>query len=636
MSGIEPRMITGAVVQTRVPAYTHAAVRESETLSRVIFETVLSSITDFAYTFDREARFTYANQALLNLWQRQPEDALGKTFFELDYPPALAARLHDQVQSVFATGRTVRDETSYTSPSGVPGHYEYIFVPVCNTAGEIEAVVGTTRDITARQQEKADKEELLHMLEIERTHLSDLIMQAPAAIAVLRGPKHRFEKANKPYLQLVGHRDLLGRSVREAFAELEGQGFFESLDEVYRTGKPFLGKYMRVSLQAEAGAPPQERYFDIVYQPMFEADGAVSGIFVHGVDLTERKRAEEALQESEERFRGLADNIAQLAWIADGEGAIFWYNQRWFDYTGTTLEAMQGWGWQQVHDPVHVDRVREKFVRHVEAGEVWEDTFPLRAREGIYRWFLSRAFPVRDETGKVVRWFGTNTDITAQLEAEQTLLDRQAEIEALNHRLQRAMTETHHRVKNNLQFIAALIEIQQQNGQEMVPMSDVVRLGQNIQALGVIHDILTRESGAEGEVAFISVKGVLAQFLPLLQATLGQRRLQIHLDEVTLPGKQAASLALIANEFVSNAVKHGKGDVEVALRAQENTATLEVCDDGPGFPPGFDPETAAHTGLELIENIARHDLRAKTAYENRPEGGARVVLTFPTRQPAPD
>jgi PAS domain S-box-containing protein len=132
-----------------------------------------------------------------------------------------------------------------------------------------------------------------------------------------------------------------------------------------------------------------------------------------------RRHAEETQRASEAEFRALADNMAQLAWMTDATGWIHWYNKRWFDYTGTTLEKMQGWGWQAVHHPDHVDRVTEKFKRHIESGEAWEDTFPLRSKDGAYRWFLSRAVPIRDGEGKVVRWFGTNTDITDRLAADE-------------------------------------------------------------------------------------------------------------------------------------------------------------------------------------------------------------------------
>jgi len=139
-------------------------------------------------------------------------------------------------------------------------------------------------------------------------------------------------------------------------------------------------------------------------------------------ELTERRRVETELRESEERFRTLADNMSQFAWMADASGWLFWYNQRWFEYSGTNLEEMQGWGWRRIHHPDHVDRVVQHFSRCIETGTAWEDTFPLRAKDGTYRWFLSRAIPIQDETGQTVCWFGTNTDIDDRKQAEESLL----------------------------------------------------------------------------------------------------------------------------------------------------------------------------------------------------------------------
>jgi len=117
-------------------------------------------------------------------------------------------------------------------------------------------------------------------------------------------------------------------------------------------------------------------------------------------------------------WQALADNLPQLAWAADADGSIFWYNQRWYEFTGAEPEAMLGWGWKAVHHPAHVERVEERFRAAITAGVPWEDVFPLRSRSGDYCDFLSRAQPIRNAAGQITHWIGTNTDITRQQAAE--------------------------------------------------------------------------------------------------------------------------------------------------------------------------------------------------------------------------
>lgn len=175
----------------------------------------------------------------------------------------------------------------------------------------------------------------------------------------------------------------------------------------------------------------------------------MAGIGAQVAQFIEHTRAQERLRASETRLRALADNIPQLAWITDPTGGIEWYNKRWFDYTGTTLEQMQGWGWQAVHHPDHLQRVIEKFKTALATGEAWEDTFPLRGSDGEYRWFLSRASPIRDAGGKIAGWFGSNTDIT-EMRAIETAL--RASTEAAQRA--RAQAEAASRAKDD--FLAAL------------------------------------------------------------------------------------------------------------------------------------------------------------------------------------
>jgi PAS domain S-box-containing protein len=146
----------------------------------------------------------------------------------------------------------------------------------------------------------------------------------------------------------------------------------------------------------------------------------------------------EQLHESELQFRTLANSIPQLAWMADAQGSIFWYNQRWYDFIGTLPGEMPTWGWRGVQHPDYANRVIQQLERSRQAEEPWEDTFPLLSKEGEYRWFLARAVPIRDSQGNLVRWFGTSTDISAQIAAEEQirnlnaqLQERVAELEAI-------------------------------------------------------------------------------------------------------------------------------------------------------------------------------------------------------------
>jgi PAS domain S-box-containing protein len=164
-------------------------------------------------------------------------------------------------------------------------------------------------------------------------------------------------------------------------------------------------------------------------RPLHDKHGALRGYLKVARDATERRRAEEALRESEARFRVLADSIPQLAWMTDDTGAVYWFNQRWFQFTGAKPEETKGWNWRALHHPDHVERVLEHFHRSIQAGEPWEDTFPLRGWDGRYRWFLSRALPIRDRRGRVVRWLGTNTDVTEQREAEARVTEAERRLQ---------------------------------------------------------------------------------------------------------------------------------------------------------------------------------------------------------------
>ncbi|MGA8966896.1 MAG: PAS domain S-box protein [Pseudolabrys sp.] len=226
--------------------------------------------------------------------------------------------------------------------------------------------------------------------------------------------------------------DHIGRSVRETVPRVADQ-VEKVVQAIARTGEPITGVEVRGQRADKLNA---DHIWITNWHPLKDSEGRIIGINVVAEDITERKRAEavlaaseNALRESEKRFRDLADNIDQFAWTADTDGRRNWFNKRWHDYAGTTLEEMQGFGWQKLHHPDHLERVVQGIRKSFKGDSPWEDTFPLRGRDGNYRWYLARALPIRNEAGEVVRWFGTNTDITEQLEAEKALRELNATLE---------------------------------------------------------------------------------------------------------------------------------------------------------------------------------------------------------------
>jgi signal transduction histidine kinase len=176
------------------------------------------------------------------------------------------------------------------------------------------------------RQVEVQREQLLRELERERSRLEYVFQQAPAFLAVLRGPEHTFALINEAYAQLVGHRDILGKPVREALPEIRGQGFLELLDDVMRTSTPFIGREMAIMLARTPGAAPEERFVDFSYLPLLEGDAEPAGIIAHGTDVTEQvlaRRQVEALLAESERARADAEAARAEAETANRAKAEF-------------------------------------------------------------------------------------------------------------------------------------------------------------------------------------------------------------------------------------------------------------------------------------------------------------------------
>jgi PAS domain S-box-containing protein len=250
----------------------------------------------------------------------------------------------------------------------------------------------------------------------------DAQVRDAAEMERLRGPEHRFELVNSRYIQVVGHRDVVGRTVWEALPEVRQQGFLELLDDVYRTSRPYVGQSVPISLQRTPGAPPEMRMLDFVYQPMREPDGTISGIFVEGIDVTSAHDAVAALRESEGRFRTLAEAMPNQVWMAQTDGGLDWVNQQVLDYSGRSADHLLGTGWADLVHPHDIELAASRWAASLATGRTYETEFRLVDGSGTYRWHIARAVPLCAEDGTVLRWIGTNTDIDGQKAAAEALM----------------------------------------------------------------------------------------------------------------------------------------------------------------------------------------------------------------------
>ena len=381
------------------------ALRESE----LRFRQMAAHITDvFWMSEPASSKILYVSPAYESIWGRSCESLYEapSSFLEAVHPEdrgRVVAMLDKQ-----ARGASTAEEYRIVRPDGVVRWVWDRRFPVRGEVGSVHRVAGIAEDITERKL--ADEELRESEARLRRIVESNVV---GLLVANFRG---RIREANDAFLQMVGYSREDLRSGRLDFQGLTPPEY-QHLDrgamaEMSATGRhtPFEKEYLR----KDGGRIPV--LVGMAYLGR-DKEGAEIGVgFI--VDMTEQKKVERALRDSEEKFRHMADAIPQLAWMARPDGHIFWYNRRWYDYTGTTPEAMEGWGWQSVHHPDAVSKVEAQWKVSLEREEPFDMVFPLRGADGAFRPFLTRVNALRGEDGRVLYWFGTNTDISEQKRAE--------------------------------------------------------------------------------------------------------------------------------------------------------------------------------------------------------------------------
>lgn len=365
------------------------------------------------------------NPAFARLAGAPLAEILGQSFFDLVHPEdrpmttAIIERAWSQASGLLIENRF-----------GSGGSYRTISWSV-SLDPDARLLYLAGHDVSERTLTEREHEWLVRQVETERSHLAGIVDASPTLMSIMDGPDHVFRQMNDPLLAYLGGRDAIGKPLREVIPEVAGQGYFEVVDEVYRTGEPFIGSRLPVTIETESGGPPEQRYLDLNIQPMRDGDGKVVGIIGQAVDQTEHLRATAALEASEEKYRGLFESIDQgfalCEVIRDEHGSIVDFT---FLETNPAFTAITGFSPEQA-----IGHTIRELTPTVDRGSVilcasvvdtgrsvtFEDDVPEMGT-----WFEVSAYPRGGDRFAVMF-----TDTTARMraEADRERLLREVEVE---------------------------------------------------------------------------------------------------------------------------------------------------------------------------------------------------------------
>ncbi|MCV2483581.1 PAS domain S-box protein [Flavobacterium sp. SH_e] len=748
-----------------------------------LYNSIINSTPDLVYVFDLDYKFTYANKALLSMWGKTAEDAIGRGLRENGYEDWHAEMHEQEIDTVAAEKRAIRGTVSFPHAELGRRIYDYILVPVFNEKGEVEVVAGTTRDIT----EIKLAEEKLQQSE---SRFRKMIHQTPAPTLVLRGDDLIIEQINTHMLQMIGRgQEVIGMRLIDVLPELEGQYVWEQVLKVYNEGIPF--DQSEVLVPHNRTGKLKDYYYNLAYRPLIE-DGQITGMiqvavevtqqvvarqkmeesesrfralvnassdlvyrmdadwmimqnlegdgslsnsgergvnwldkFIHPSDLgkavdlisksiieksifemehrvinpddsigwvfsrvvpilddqekiiewfgassdiTSQKELQNVITESEEKFRQLADLVPQIIWTANPDGFVDYYNSRWYEYTGYQEHEFGDSSWISKLHPDDVYLVSKGWHESVHAGSPYQLEFRLRnANTGGYRWFLSKAVPIKDKEGIITKWFGTCTDIHEQKSNTEKLeilvAERTKELQRSNDDLQQFAHVASHDLKEPVRKIKTFVSrledhLEGQLDDSASKFIDRIHVAAD-RMFNMIDGVLaySKINADSQKATIVDLNETIKNIETDLEIVLQKTGAKIYYQD--LPVLEGASVLLyqLFYNLINNSIKFAKEDIasQITITAKEQIeedkkfAIITVEDNGIGFDLDqtgriFETFTRLNSkdryegtglGLSLCKKIAERHGGSITA-SGVPNKGAVFIITIPFEQKEKD
>lgn len=343
---------------------------------------ILESISDAFFAVDSSWNFTYINSQAEKLLKKRKEDLLGNNLWDI-YPKSKNSIYFQKYSEALATKKSVEFEVFYEPTSK---WFQFHVYP--NKDGL--SIYFT--DITDKKLYQKELESANLKAKTAEENLIRLFTEAPALIGILEGEEGKVTLFNPLFSKLWGNRDVVGKPMRKAFSDVEGQGWFELAEKVYKTGESIFGKEVYASIDSNNDGIKEDYYFNFVYQATRDSNGNISGVAIYGIDVTESVTIRKKAEESESKFRALADSMPQLVWTAGPDGNVDYYNKKREDYEGITVSD-EVYKWDPIVHPDDLEATINAWNNAVKRKGIYEMEHRIKTKEGEYKWHLSRAIP---------------------------------------------------------------------------------------------------------------------------------------------------------------------------------------------------------------------------------------------------
>lgn len=644
---VAEQLVYGAAIDVTAQKQAEMARQESEERFRLMVDSAPAMI----WMSDPTGYCTYLSQGWYNFTGQTEREGLGLGWIDVVHPEESNTAKNAFLE---ATKRHEAFRLDYRLQRH-DGEYRFCIdaaSPRFGADGQLVGYIGIVIDITERKRAQATADEHRRLLKAVTDN---------ASVGLFIMDEHQQCVFMNPAAEaMTGFTltEVQGRALHDIIHHTRPDGSHYPLEEC-PIDRAFPQNNQEQGEEVFVRKDGSFYYVSYTASPIRDA-GEIRGTIIEVRDITAEKRAEA-------RFRLMADSIPQLAWMANSDGWIFWYNQRWYNYTGKTLQEMQGWGWQSVHDPDELPKVIARWQHSLTTGEPFDLEFPLKGADGGFRWFLTRINPMKDAQGNVVLWFGTNTDVSEQRQLAQeraALLETERaareQAEKANRVRDEFLAVLSHELRSPLNPIIGWVKLLKSgrlNPEKTAQAIDIIERNAKLQ-VDLIADLLDVSRILQGKltlnVSSVSLPDTISAAIETVYLAAQAKSIKIDTavdSTVEQVVGDAARLQQIVWNLLSNAVKFTPkgGSVEIRLSCVGADAQITVSDTGKGIHPDFLPyifeyfrqEDASTTrqygglglGLAIVKQLV--ELHGGTVQATSPgeDQGATFIITLPLIKP---